>query len=87
MPASLNITYPFGGRRVADAIERDLLPCDHCGAGRGDPCRTPGDRTTEPHRGRLSAEEEAIASMQDDEEAAMAEASDAGEPENWRDYL
>jgi hypothetical protein len=52
MPQGLNISYGTGGRIVADASERDLPPCPKCGAGRGDPCRTPGDRTTDPHASR-----------------------------------
>jgi len=36
---------------VADAIQ--LPACPDCRAAKGDPCRTPGDRTRKPHAGRL----------------------------------
>lgn len=38
---------------VLDAATRQLPPCPKCGAGKGDPCRTPLLRTTAPHAGRF----------------------------------
>jgi hypothetical protein len=53
MPAGLNITYAFAPSARIDAAQAgDWRPCPRCGALRGDPCRTPGDRITDPHTAR-----------------------------------
>lgn len=40
---------------VRYASEYDLPECTRCGALRGDPCRTPQGRTTQPHDVRIPA--------------------------------
>ena len=37
---------------IEDAWRRNLPPCPKCHAWKGDPCRTPRDRVTKPHRER-----------------------------------
>ena len=37
---------------IEDAWQRNLPECPKCHAGRGDACRTPGDRSRKPHAQR-----------------------------------
>jgi hypothetical protein len=40
---------------VSEAARLDLAECPACGAQRGDPCRSPNDKTRPPHRERTAA--------------------------------
>lgn len=35
-----------------EALHQNLPPCPTCGAAKGDPCRTPSNKTTKPHKER-----------------------------------
>lgn len=37
---------------IEDAYRRELPPCRKCGALKGDPCRTPKNKVTRPHKQR-----------------------------------
>jgi len=55
-PAGGRITYPaLRSPLIDEALELDLPPCPHCGALRGDPCRSPLDRITAVHVARRMA--------------------------------
>lgn len=45
------MTPPFS-EKILDAATRVLPPCPKCKALRGDPCRTPMDKITKPHKER-----------------------------------
>lgn len=40
--------------RVYEAAQYNLPPCPKCGALQGDPCRTPSNKTCNPHKERLT---------------------------------
>ena len=45
---------------VWEANIGDYLPCTHCHAGRGDPCRTPNGATCLPHKARWQLDTEIL---------------------------